>query len=65
MIYKYILDEDILIKEQVILLAKQKKYEQAFSICLTKAADVDFALIVAHKAYTWFEDKSIFYHLFV
>ena len=50
-----------LIKERVLLLAKSKKYKEAFGLCIDKLQDVEYAMSVAHRAFKWHKDKSIYF----
>ena len=54
-----------LVKERVLLLAKSKKYKEAFSLCIETLQDVDYAMSVAHRAFKWHKDKAVYFHVFV
>eukprot|EP00347_Sterkiella_histriomuscorum_P020588 403337236 len=56
--------QNYLIKERVILLAKSRRYKEAFTICVDQLQDVEYAMSVAHRAFKWHKDKSIYFYIF-
>jgi len=48
-----ILPQGYLYEQKAFLLAKAKKYKDAFGICIDQLSDVELAMKVAHRAYKW------------